>query len=135
MSRELPPPNSGFSLVEVLVALTILAIALPSILSVFADISRRTRETEMRTVAVSLAQSLLAEVGTTKLLTMGEETGSFGRDHRWHLAIVPYGFPEDQSAWAMSAFTVTATVSWGQNETDGSFSLTTLRLAAKDTDR
>jgi general secretion pathway protein I len=82
--------QNGFTLLEVLVAFVILAVALGLLLGMLSrglgQVSRSGDETE----ATLHAQSLLDTVGTLEPITPGSRDGEFeqGR-YRWHLQVAP----------------------------------------------
>jgi general secretion pathway protein I len=130
MNRTLTEDSFGFTLIEVLVALTILSISLVVLLRVFAIDLHRTGESRAETMAVSWTQSLLAQVGNSIPLRMGQTTGEFPDGFRWRLEMEPYGSSDDQNAWPAKALLVSASVIWGQN--NKSITLSTLRIVPKD---
>jgi general secretion pathway protein I len=125
--------SGGFTLVEVLVALSILVIALGVLLKIIAISLDRTREVRDETVASSLLQSLLVQAGTSVPLTQGDSGGVFANGFIWHLHVEPYGSDNDRQAWSENAMTVVATVAWRDDGRVQSRSLTTLRIAPVET--
>jgi prepilin-type N-terminal cleavage/methylation domain-containing protein len=130
MSRTHNRDSLGFTLIEVLVGLTILSISLVVFLRVFAIDLDRSSESRARTMAVSWTQSLLAQVGNSIPLRVGQTTGEFPDGFRWRLEMQPYGSSDDQNAWSTKALIVSASVIWGQD--NRSVTLSTLRLVPKD---
>lgn len=120
--------EAGYSLIEALVAFAILSFAVAAAFAIYANTLRITMDTKARAMARLHLESLLAEVGRTKPLTEGVQTGAYEHGYAWRVTIVPY---EEASAGAnpsFDAFEVTASVAWGG---DRALSLTTLRLAPK----
>jgi prepilin-type N-terminal cleavage/methylation domain-containing protein len=84
------PANSGFSLLEVLVAFTLLAIAMAVLMQIFsrgvngADIADRYAKAAM------MAESKLATVGLEEVLAEGDTTGQFDEDYQWSLSVRLY---------------------------------------------
>lgn len=84
------PANSGFSLLEVLVAFTLLAIAMAVLMQIFsrgvngADIADRYAKAAM------MAESKLATVGLAEVLAEGETSGQFDEDYQWQLSVRLY---------------------------------------------
>ena len=79
--------HSGFTLLEVMVAMAILAIALVAVLSFQAQSISMANEARLMTTASMLTQSKIAEIES-----VGTETssGDFGEDfpnYRWELSI------------------------------------------------
>jgi general secretion pathway protein I len=121
--------NAGFTLIEVLVALTILGVALAVFLNVFSTSLLRAGVTQSETTALGLAQSLLAEAGVEMPLRDGEQGGVLPSGFRWRLGIAPYGTDADRDAWPLTAKRVTARVFWNDGGAERSVDLTTIRLA------
>ena len=133
------PPTSrssrraGFTLVEIIVALAILALSLSAILPAISDALWRTSEAEAQAEAASLARSLLAEAGSAVPLSNGSATGQFGNGFRWRLQVTPYGGAAQDAA--VRAYKVMAEVSWDDARSEHSVALTTLRLGANGAGR
>lgn len=85
----------GFTLLEVLIAFAILAIALGAILQSFSQGLRTMSQAERYVQATLLAESKLAEVGASIPLEEGEYSGAGGEDTAWRVDIRPY---EDDAA-------------------------------------
>ena len=128
----------GFSLLETLVAFTILALSLGILLRIFGGGAFMTRKAEEHARAVWLAESLLAEKACEACkLPMGGISGEFGELYRWSLQTAPYvmndggdtksgqGVSQADPVW------VEATVEWGEGDDAQQFTLSTLRLQAK----
>ena len=122
--------QSGFTLIEVLVALTILSISLAVLLAVFTQGLDRARESRVEASARVLAQSLLAQAKVAANLSMGTSSGKT-EDLTWRLRIEPYGTKDDQTAWHETAAELRATVSWRGGGGIRSITLSTLRLLPK----
>ncbi len=88
----------GFTLLEVLIAFAILAVAMGAILQSFSQGLRSMTVAEKYTAAALLAQTKLAEVGNTIPLEDGEHDGVFesdldrggGTTFNWRVTIGPY---------------------------------------------
>src|SRR5262249_19059237 len=122
----------GFTLLEVLIALTILSVALAVLFGIFGNSLSRSRETQSRLEARALATSLPAQADKATAITYGETHGRTGSGLDWRLAVSRYGDERDTQAWPAAAARVTATVSWGDHGTGQTFALTTLRTMPKD---
>lgn len=79
----------GFSLLEILVAFSVLALSLAIVMQIFsgslrtADISRRQAQ------ALDLAQSLIALAGVERPPSGRQSSGTFGDGFRWFLTATP----------------------------------------------
>ena len=125
----------GFTVVEIVVALTILALALGVLLNVVSNSIRQTGRAETVALAGSLAQSLLARVGAELPLRDGQITGQSDDGIRWRVRIDPYGDGGDRREWPVAAHQVSAEVSWSDGLQERSLVLTTLRLGPKEATR
>jgi general secretion pathway protein I len=124
-------PQSGFTLLEVLVALAIAAVALVGLFQagsggMFAvDTAARAQE------AIQRAQSHLAAVGRDAALVQGDFTDDDGGGYRWRLQVRPvatHPAPDARSAVPATLFDVDVAVSWPGRSGDRSVVLKTLRL-------
>jgi general secretion pathway protein I len=127
--------EAGFTVVEVVVALTILALALGVLLNVMSNGIRQTGQAETLAEAASLAQSLLAKIGTELPLRDGQITGQSDRGFRWRVQIDAYGDGTDRREWPAGAHQVMAEVLWSDGLQERSLVLTTLRLGPKEATR
>ncbi len=123
--------NGGFTLLEVLVAFTVLAISLGVLFEIFSTGMRASRSAEEFTRATLLAESRLATIGIEQELEEGESTGESEDGYAWRVAVRPYrldGAEAEGVPPPIEAYEVIVTVSWGQGSRERSVSLTTLRL-------
>ncbi len=118
--------QSGFTLVEALVALAIAALSLTVLFRTFSDNLERTRRARDETLAAALAQSLLAQA-QDGAPAMGEAPGGL----RWRVAVSPYADEKSDNNSKVSAVRVAATVSWRDGKQERSRTLTTVRVIAK----
>jgi general secretion pathway protein I len=89
-------PNSqrGFTLIEVIVAFAVLALALAIVLGTLSNASRQVRWSDDAGRAALHAQSLLDDTGVVQALVPGRREGTFedGR-YRWTLDVAPWREP------------------------------------------
>ena len=80
----------GFTLIEVIVAFAVLALALAIVLGTLSNASRQVRWSDDAGRAALHAQSLLDDTGVAQTLVPGRSEGTFedGR-YRWTLDVVP----------------------------------------------
>lgn len=119
--------EQGFTLIEVLIALTILSMSLAVLLGAFSQSLARAKEAERQMAARTLAQSLLAEVRPEAIARAADATGTTADGLSWRVHAVPVaglGDPLDP----LTPVAVTATVSWPQGDKTRTLSLKTLRL-------
>lgn len=81
----------GYSLLEVIVAFALLALALTLLLGSLSGAARQVHNADLRTRAMLHAQSLLAATGIEQPLQKGRSQGDWedGR-YRWELQVEPY---------------------------------------------
>jgi general secretion pathway protein I len=126
--RPAPEASGGFTLIEVLVALTILSISLVVLMAIFLEGLEHARENATEDRARILAQSLLAQTQAVPHPAFGETDGTSNGLH-WHVQISPYGSGDDQMAWHQAAQQIDATVTWRNGDHTRSMTLSTLRLS------
>jgi len=125
----------GFTLLEVLVALTILAVALTALFAIFGQSLSRSRETQSRMEARTLAAALLAQAESSPTLSYGERSGRMASGLDWRLDVRRYGDDKDVQAWPAAAAELTATIRWGDHGPGQTLKLSTMRLLPKDARR
>jgi general secretion pathway protein I len=117
----------GFTLLEILVALTILSISLVVLMAIFSEGLTRAEENIKEADARTLAQSLLAQSEAAPHPAFGDTNG-MSNGLRWRVRISPYGSGGDQQAWQSAAQEIDATVTWDGEGRTRSLTLTSLRL-------
>ncbi|MBT2768191.1 prepilin-type N-terminal cleavage/methylation domain-containing protein [Stenotrophomonas sp. ISL-67] len=113
----------GYSLLEVIVAFALLALALTLLLGSLSGAARQVHHADLRTRAVLHAQSLLAASGIEAPLQEGRSQGEWedGR-YRWDLQVEPYvdartsALPQaaDTPTGGPTLAQVTLQVRWGE---------------------
>jgi general secretion pathway protein I len=127
----------GFSLLEILVAFSILALSLGILLKIFSAGVNTAGVAEEYNSAVQIAESLMAETGVETPLQTGEATGLEHDKYHWRVSVSPFQFvAEDVNVTSIAAmlFKVRVTVTWadGNARSDGrQVELTTLKLTNK----
>lgn len=128
--------QQGFTLLEVIVAFALLALALSLLLGSLSGASRQVRESADSSRATLHAQSLLAQLGAGEALQPGRQQGSFEGDrYRWQLDVAPFADPLAARAQldpsAPQLLDVRLAVRWG-SERGQAMEWRTLRLAPRD---
>ena len=127
--------EAGFTLVEVVVALAILALSLAVLLNVISNGLRQTDRAKKMAQAGSLAQSLLSKLGTEVPIQEGLTSGEFPEGFRWRVRAERYGDAEDRQDWPVAGYTISIEILWGDASAERSIALNTLRLAPKEPGR
>jgi general secretion pathway protein I len=119
--------QSGFTLVEMLVALAIVGLSTAVLFKVISDNLDRAHHAQDEAAAAAIAQSLLAQSQSGPPQPAPGRAGAFA----WKLDVQPYAGAEYRLSWPVDAVTVRATVSWRDGGAMRSRSLTTLRVIPK----
>ncbi len=126
----------GFTLLEIMVAFTLMALSAAVLLQGFGGGARLLARAETATRAAALAESQLARVGGEWPLTEGEYQGQWRRLHwRVTLTLAPLNRldPEvDEAAWEIAnqrLLKVEVVVRWSEGGRERRYRLSTLRLA------
>lgn len=122
--------NSGYSLVEVLVAMAILALSLTILLRIFGDGLRNIDVSDDYTRALLIAESQLELAGTSIPLASLSDTGVVAEKFRWTRTIDEYHpFADvDDVVVPVSAYSVTVDVEWTQANRVRSVNVASIKL-------
>lgn len=126
--------QQGFSLLEMLIAFSILAVSLGILLRIFSSGVTTAQVTDDYTNAVQIANNLLAKTGVEKPLKMGEELGEENDFYHWRVRVSQKTFvsPElDLRDLPVQLFNVNVLVWWGDDAKtdDRVLELNTVKLA------
>ncbi len=126
----------GFSLLEILIAFSILALSLGILLKIFSSGVNTAGVAEEYTAAVQIAGSLMAQTGVEAPLQPGEVTGVANEKYHWQVAVSPFQFTAenlDVTTIPAVLFKIKVTVNWGGDaQADGrQVELISLKLANK----
>ena len=118
MSKE----KDGFTLVEILVTLTILAAALPALLQAFASATRNQGLSDNTTTALYLLKFRMAEIEMEGYPDVGQETDEFGENTRYQWRSV---IEDIESEEVENIRRVMVTVTWVHRNRERSMSMST----------
>ena len=109
--------TEGFTLLEVMVAVALLAIALTAVLGSQSQSVSLAGEAKFNTTAALLAQSKMAEVEVEDAEDLTSDSGDFGEDfpdYTWEMTVssVLLGHPENVSDHLKQ---IDLTISWGED--------------------
>lgn len=82
--------DRGFSLLEILVAFTLLALTLGILMQIFSGSLRGASAGRDQAQAATLGQSLLAGLGAEGPMVAGETSGIIAERFHWSIRIMPY---------------------------------------------
>lgn len=131
MSREAPRridgPQAGFTIIEVLIALAVVALCLVSIGSVMSTNARGVRSLEQHVALMQTARSVMTTgIPPRAELGPGALTGQLN-DHRWQIEIGPLAgdwvVPNADVTWIPQLVKIHV-----QSPSGGAFDLETIRL-------
>lgn len=120
----------GFSLIEVLVALTILALATGSLMGIFSAAARNADVAMQTQQALAVAENQMAVVLGVGNYRSGTEEGNYGDRYHWTIEIDPL-LVNDRIVRTSYPFRLTVQVDWQDGPRRRSLALSTLRLARK----
>lgn len=124
----------GFSLLEVLVAFIILAMALGVLMRIFSGGLGNIGMAEHYSQAVAIAEMKLAAVGVEFPLTEGENAGE-EHGYTWRTSVLRYegaASPVEPATLLLDLYQVEVTVNWDETATrPRSVQLVTLRAAPR----
>ncbi|WP_409363663.1 prepilin-type N-terminal cleavage/methylation domain-containing protein [Bradyrhizobium sp. AUGA SZCCT0051] len=126
--------EAGFTLVEIIVALAILSAGLSLVLGMISSALQRTASAEKMATAGSIAQSLMAKVGTEVPVGREEREGKYPDGYRWRVRMQPLA-EANQGEGRLGLYALSTEVEWGEGADARSFALTTLRLGPRVTRR
>ena len=91
--------HAGFSLLEVLVAFTLLALAMGVVMQIFSRGVNGATLADRYAKATMYAESMLSGVGSETELKEGSSGGKFDDDFSWAMAVRPYQdpYPKEQA--------------------------------------
>jgi general secretion pathway protein I len=107
--------NAGFTLIEVLVAIAVLAVVLGAIGAVVGNTVRAIRSVDRRLPLLETAQSLIAALPTRDALQPGTQTGTSG-EFRWRIdaVLLNRNVPDDANAAKWMPLAITVRVQGGE---------------------
>lgn len=82
--------QQGFTLLEILVAFTLLALTFATIMEIIAGSAKNTVKASHNTKIAIMAQSKMDELGLFELLEEGSSNGDFDDTTSWSLDVSPY---------------------------------------------
>jgi general secretion pathway protein I len=107
--------NAGFTLIEVLVAMAVLAVVLGAIGAVVGNTVRTIRSVDRRLPLLETAQNLIASLPARDALQPGTQTGTSG-EFRWRIdaVLLNRNVPDDAKAAKWMPLAITVRVQGGE---------------------
>ena len=128
--RSCSDGTAGFTLIEALVALAIIAAVLGSIGTVIATTVKGTHKIDQRLALTGTAESLLAALPARTLLKPGRQSGELA-GHRWRIDVSPMNVPVTSEAVQTGRFVPLAVTMRLQAPGGPMTQITTVRLVPR----
>jgi general secretion pathway protein I len=122
LSKNKSTGQGGFSLLEILIAFSIMALSLGILLRIFSGGVNTATIAEEYTTAVQIAESLMAQTGSEIPLRSEHKSGVKDEKYNWQLDISPYKLSAetmDAKAVGVELYKINVTVDWGDEGSDG----------------
>ncbi len=124
--------DDGFTLIEILVAISIMAICLTVILQLFSGGLRAGKLSDDYTRAVFHGKEIMEEILLSNMLEEGINEGRFNDSYGWKTEVVRIEQDEEEeSKLPIDTFTIKVQVTWGGTEKNKSFELETIKIQQK----
>ena len=127
--------NDGFTLIEILVAISILAISLVVILQLFSGGLKSSRLSDEYTRGIFHAREKMGEVLLSKDLSEGETGGEFPDSFRWTSLVkrIESG-QEDEGKLPFNMFNIQVDILWDAGGKEKRFQVSTIKIVEKEKD-
>ena len=129
-SKSCSDGAAGFTLIEALVALAIVAAVLGSIGAVIATTAKGTRGIDQRLALSGTAETILAALPARALLKPGRQSGETA-GHRWRIDVSPMNVAVENDAPQTQRFVPLAVTMRVQAPGGPTLQVTTVRLVPK----
>ena len=135
---RVPRRARGFTLIEIVVAFTVLALGIGLAMQIATGAMRNARRAAERTEAALYAQSLLDSAGVGERLEEGDTSGEFGEDYRWTLTVAKHeveseaAVPLEAGAAPVQLYRLELVVVWGERPREQEARFVTLRALTPD---
>jgi len=129
--------QKGFTLLEILLAVSLLGVAITVIMQQFSAGLRIARMSRTYTTATIYAKQKLEEFQVESEMEEGEESGRFEDGYSWRVSITPYEEymeEEDEDIFEhlpLEMYRLESVVSWQEGEKEKSVILATLKTVKK----
>lgn len=132
--RGFTSTSGGFTLLEVVVAMTIVGIGVVTLLEIFSTGLRLGTRSSAATEAMAYGRQAMDTILLRRNIDAGAQQGSLNERTRWQLGIEPVREPSDtlslSSAWELTEITLNMRVADGERERP--VQLRTYRLVRKN---
>ena len=119
----------GFTLLETLVAMMILAVALVIVFQLFSEALNTGHISESHTRAVWHAREKMEELLLYETLSEDIQEGDFEDGYRWRFRIVEAASDSQMNLDGVATFTITVWVSWEEGQKTKNLDISALTIA------
>ena len=123
----------GFTLLEVMVALSILGIALTVLIQLFSGGLRQAKNSRDYTKAVLYAKQVMEEVAMKEILAEGIENGDLTDGYRWQVTVSPQEISTEED-FPVELFCLQVDIFFTQGEKEKKVELRTLKTILKQSE-
>lgn len=130
---RVPQSKPGFTLIEILVAISILAIAMTVILQLFSGGLKSARISNVYTQAIFHAREKMDESLLDSLYSDGMEEGVFDDGYQWKSEVTRVELDEEeQEKLPYYLYNINIKIIWDMGRSEKVFEVSTLRIVEKD---
>jgi len=127
-----PVSNEGFTLIEVLVAISILAISLVVILQLFSGGLKSSRLSDQYTKGVFHAREKMEDILLSTEFSEEEVAGEFADSFRWKSkTVLIKQREEEESKLPFNTFNIEVNVMWDEGNKEKHFRISTMKVVKK----
>ena len=123
-----PELETGFTLLEVVVAMAIVGLGVVTLLEIFSLGLRLEARSAARTEAVAYGRQVMDKFLIRRALNAGEERGSFGSHHGWQLDIRPLRDETQLAPTGWDVNEITLRMRYREGERDKQLEMKTMRV-------
>lgn len=120
--------QQGFSLLEILVAFSVMALSLGVLLKIFSYGVQTAALAETYTTSVQIAESLVARTGIESQIQPGQTSGIIDDDYYWLVSVAPFSWEGDEGGEQDYALYKVQVRVFRQGEENRAIELNTLKL-------
>ena len=124
--------GSGFALIEILVAVSVLAISLVVIFQLFSGGLKARKLSEQYAQGVFHSREKMAEILLAPDLSEGETQGEFEDAYEWQAAITRVVSDDDEENLPVYLLNINVSITWHEGEKEKSFAIDTLKVVQKE---
>lgn len=124
--------RNGFALIEVLVAVSVLAISLVVIFQLFSGGLKSRKLSEQYARGVFHAREKISEIMLSPDLSEGEIQGEFEDAYEWQAVVTRVVSGDDEEELSVSLLNIKVRINWREGEKEKSFVIDTLKAVEKE---